>query len=128
MPLVDAFPVFDAGLFACDANPYLLLQQDFAELFARQLPDDAFHLQVKERSQNLGRVQAGAFHDVVDGLRFVCAEQFVQLFLRAIEQGSGQQVSLLGFGLLGLDKCRADGCGQLFKSRPRRWQPAWLPA
>jgi len=39
-------------------KPYLLLQQDFAELFARQLPDDAFHLQVKQRSQNLGRVQA----------------------------------------------------------------------
>jgi hypothetical protein len=58
MPLVDAFPIFDAGLFVCDANPYLLLQQDLAELFARQLPDDAFHLQVKERSQNLGRVQA----------------------------------------------------------------------
>jgi hypothetical protein len=58
VPLEDAFPIFDAGQFACDANPYLLLQQDFAELFARQLPDDAFHVQVKERSQNLGRVQA----------------------------------------------------------------------
>jgi hypothetical protein len=55
---VDAFGLLDAGLFACDANPYLLLQQDFAELFARQLPDDAFNLQVKQRSQNLGRVQA----------------------------------------------------------------------
>jgi hypothetical protein len=32
MALVDAFPPLDAGLFACDANPYLLLQQDFAEL------------------------------------------------------------------------------------------------
>jgi len=48
----------DAGLLARDTNPYLLLQQDFAELFARQPPDDAFHLQAKERSQNLGRVQA----------------------------------------------------------------------
>jgi hypothetical protein len=46
----------DAGLLARDTNPYLLLQQDFAELFARQPPDDAF--QAKERSQNLGRVQA----------------------------------------------------------------------
>jgi hypothetical protein len=43
---------------AGDANPDLLLQQAFAELFTRQLPDDAFHLQIKERSQNLGRVQA----------------------------------------------------------------------
>jgi hypothetical protein len=58
MPLVDALGVLDAGLLARDTNPYVLLQQDFAERFARQLPDDAFHLQIKERSQNLERVQA----------------------------------------------------------------------
>src|SRR5713226_2421418 len=113
-PLWMRFPHWMPCCPSCDADPYLLLQQDFAELFARQLPDDAFHLQVKERSQNLGRVQARVFHDVVNGLWFVCAEQFVQLFLRAIERGSGQQISLFGFGLLGLDECRADGCWQLF--------------
>ena len=32
MPLVDAFGVLDAGLLARDTNPYVLLQQDFAEL------------------------------------------------------------------------------------------------
>ena len=57
MALVDAFGLLDAGLLARDTNPYVLLQQDFAEMFVRQLPDDAFHLQGKERSQNLGRVQ-----------------------------------------------------------------------
>jgi hypothetical protein len=64
---------------ANDANPYLPLQQDFAELLARQLPDNAFHLQIEERSQNFGRVQAGAFHDVIDVHWRVRAEQFVEL-------------------------------------------------
>ena len=58
MTLVDALGVLDAGLLARDTNPYVLLQQDFAELFARQPPDDAFHPRVRKRSQNLGRVQA----------------------------------------------------------------------
>jgi hypothetical protein len=40
----------DATAEASDANPYLPLKQDFAELLARQLPDDAFHLQIKKRS------------------------------------------------------------------------------
>jgi hypothetical protein len=51
MALVDAFGILDAGLLARDTNPYVLLQQDFAELFVRQLPDDTFHLQVKERAR-----------------------------------------------------------------------------
>jgi len=42
-----AFPLLDAASMAGDANPYLLLQQAFAGLFAGQLPDDVFHLQVK---------------------------------------------------------------------------------
>jgi len=42
-----AFSPFDAASMAGDANPYLLLQQAFAGLFAGQLPDDVFHLQVK---------------------------------------------------------------------------------
>jgi len=58
--------VLDADLAVRDASPYLPLQQGFAELFSRQLPDDSFHLQVEERSQNLGRVQARAIYDVVD--------------------------------------------------------------
>jgi hypothetical protein len=62
-------------------NPYLLLPQDFAELFARQLPDDTLHLQIEERSENFGRVQAGAFHDVINVHRLVRAEQFVELVL-----------------------------------------------
>jgi hypothetical protein len=49
-----------------DAIAYLPLQQDFAELLPRHLPDDAFHLQIKERSQNFGRIQAGAFHNVIN--------------------------------------------------------------
>ena len=73
-------------------NPYLLLQQDFAELLARHLPDDALHLQSEKRSENFGRVQAGALHEVVNRLRPVCAEQFVPLFLRPIERGGGDAV------------------------------------
>jgi hypothetical protein len=80
----------DAGPAPGAANPYLALQQDFAELFAGQLPDDPFHLQVEERSQNFGRVQAGAFHDVIDVHWRVRAEQFVELLLRAIERSGSQ--------------------------------------
>ena len=50
----------------------------------------------------------------INVLRFVCAKQLVQLLLRPIERGSSQQTSLLGFGLLGLEECRTDGCWQLF--------------
>ena len=73
-----------------DANAYLPLQQDFAELLARQLPDDTFHLQIKERSQNFGRIQAGAFHNIINVHRLLGAEQLVELFLRAIQCGGGQ--------------------------------------
>ena len=39
---------------------------DLRELLAGQLSNDPFHLQIKKRSQNLGRVQAGSFHDVIN--------------------------------------------------------------
>jgi hypothetical protein len=65
-------------------SPYLPLQQDFAELLPRQLPDDPLHLQIEKRSENFGRVQAGAFHDVVNVHRLVHAQQFVELLLGAI--------------------------------------------
>ena len=48
--LVDALGPLDAAPAAGDAGPYLPLQQYFAELLARQLPDHAFHLQIKKRS------------------------------------------------------------------------------
>jgi hypothetical protein len=57
--------LLDAGTEASDAIPYLPLPQDFAELLSRQLPDAAFHLQIKKRSQNFRRVQAGAFHNII---------------------------------------------------------------
>jgi len=44
MALVDAFGLLDAVPLASDTNSYVLLRQDFAEQFAQQLPDDAFHL------------------------------------------------------------------------------------
>ncbi len=67
---------------ANDADLYLPLQQDFAELLSRQLPDDAFHLQIKERSQNFGRIQAGAFHNIINvhrllGANLLNARQFL---------------------------------------------------
>jgi hypothetical protein len=64
--LVDAFGLLDAGPALGDASVYLLLQQYFAELFSRQLPDDSLHLQIEERSQNFRRVQPGAFHNVIN--------------------------------------------------------------
>jgi hypothetical protein len=64
---------------ADDRNPYLPLQQDFAELLAGQLPDDALHLQIKKRSQNFRRVQARAFHDVINMHRLLGTEQFLAI-------------------------------------------------
>jgi len=74
----------DVGTEASHAIPYLPLQQDFAELLSRQLPDDAFHLQIKKRSQNFGRIQTGAFHNIINVHRLLGAEQLAELFLRAI--------------------------------------------
>jgi hypothetical protein len=45
------------------------LEKDHAEELARKLPDEAFHLLIKKRSENAGRVQAGVFHDVVNRSR-----------------------------------------------------------
>ena len=61
-----------------------MLEQNLAELLAGELPNDAFHLQIEQRSQNLGRVQGGAFDDVVDGAGVVHAEQVVNLFLAGV--------------------------------------------
>src|SRR6266581_2151024 len=99
---------------ANDANPYLLLQQDFAELLARQLPNDAFHLQIKERSQNFRRVQAGALHDVINVHRFLGAEQFIEFLLRAVQRGSSQEIPLFGFRFFGLHEGGAHWRGELF--------------
>ena len=87
---------------ANDADLYLPLQQDFAELLSRQLPDDAFHLQIKERSQNFGRIQAGAFHNIINVHQLLGAEQLEELFLRAIQCSGGQSISLLALKPLGL--------------------------
>ncbi len=97
---------------ANDRDLYLPLQQDFAELLSRQLPDDAFHLQIKERSQNFGRIPAGAFHDVINVHRLLGAERLVELFLRAIQRGGGQWISLLSLRPLGLQEGGTDGRGQ----------------
>jgi hypothetical protein len=48
-------------------------------LLARRLPHEAFHFQIKKRSENLGRVQAGSFDDVIHVHGFVGAVQFVKL-------------------------------------------------
>jgi hypothetical protein len=75
----------DVGTAASDANLYLPLRQDLAELLSRQLPDDAFHLPIKKRSQNFGRIQAGAFHNIINMHRLLGTQQLVELFLRAIQ-------------------------------------------
>ena len=50
------------------------------------LPDHAFHLQIKKRSQNFGRVQAGPFHEVINVHRLVGVEQVI-LFLLLTRSG-----------------------------------------
>jgi hypothetical protein len=57
------------------------LQQGLAELFPGQLPDDAFHLQVKEGSQNFAGIQPSRVHQVVDGPGFFRAQQLVNPFV-----------------------------------------------
>src|SRR5439155_12491486 len=90
------------------------LQEQLAEEFARQLPDEAFHLQIKKRSENVGRVQAGVFDDVVNGSRLVGTEEGVNL-LTAAGQGSGnQQIALQGLRLFGFSESGTDRCWQLF--------------
>jgi hypothetical protein len=64
--------------------PYLPLKQHFAELLPWRLPHDAFHFQIKKRSENLGRVQAGSFDDVVNVFGFLGAEEFVDLILGGV--------------------------------------------
>src|SRR5580658_1824464 len=93
-------------------TPYLLLKQYLTEAFAGRLPDDAFHLQVKKRSENFGRVQAGTLDDVVDVGGFVGAEKVVELFFDRVEGGGDEEISLLGFGLFGFDEGGADRRGE----------------
>jgi hypothetical protein len=83
-------------------------KQNFQKLLARQLPDHAFHLQIKERSQNLRGVQPGLFHDVVNMPRLVGTQQVVDLLLRRVQRRRQQQVPLLGFRLFRLYQRRAD--------------------
>ncbi len=92
----------DVGTEASHAIPNLPLQQDFAEWLSRQLPDDALQLQIKKRSQNFGRIQAGAFHNIINVHRLLGAEQLEELFLRAIQCSGGQSISLLALKPLGL--------------------------
>ncbi len=43
----------------------------------------------KSVARNFGRIQAGAFHNIINVHRLLGAEQFVELFLRAIQCGGG---------------------------------------
>jgi hypothetical protein len=56
------FPMHEA--FFEESLP--LLPKDLGELLPRQLPDDAFHLQVQEGSQNFARIQPSGFDQVVN--------------------------------------------------------------
>ena len=49
------------------------LQQNLAKRLSRQLPEDAFPLQVKQRSQNFAGIQPSRFYQLIDGLSFVHA-------------------------------------------------------
>src|SRR5580704_6122513 len=115
--LRSAFGILSA--FRCrirDAGfaPYLPLKQYLTELFPGRLPDDALHLQIEKRSENLGRVQAGSLDDVVDVHGFVGAEEFVELFFGGIQGSGDEEVSLFGFWVLGFYERGANGRGELF--------------
>ena len=99
---------------ANDAISYLLLQQDFAELFPRQLPDDAFHLQIRKRNQNFKRVQAGPFDGVINVHRFVCRERFDRVSFSSHLAMQLPGDSAARPPVLGLQECRADGRRQFF--------------
>jgi hypothetical protein len=71
-------------------------------LFPRQLPHHVFHLQLKQRSQNFGRVQAAGFDDVINMPRVLGVEEAVDFFSRAGEGRGDQQIALFGFGGFGL--------------------------
>jgi hypothetical protein len=49
------------------------LQPYLGELLPGQLPDDAFHLQGKQGSENVAGIQSGRFDDVVNRLGCLCA-------------------------------------------------------
>src|SRR5579859_2221257 len=77
-------------------SPYSLSQQYFTELLSRRLPNDAFHFQIKKRSENFGRVQARSFHDVVNVFGFFSAEQLIEFFFGGIQGRREEQISLFG--------------------------------
>src|SRR2546426_8523337 len=64
------------------------------ELLSRHLPDDPFHFQHKQRSQNFRRVQAGAFDQLVHVTRLVGVEHGVERAFRS-DQRSEEHTSEL---------------------------------
>ena len=65
-----------------DYSGFRGLQEDLRKLLAGQLSYDPFHLQVEKRSQNLRRVQAGSFHDVINMHWLVGGEDCVDFLFR----------------------------------------------
>ena len=60
-----------------DYNDFRGLEEDLHKLLTWQLSYDPFHLQIEKGSQNLRRVQAGSFHDVINMHWLVGGEYFV---------------------------------------------------
>jgi hypothetical protein len=85
------------------------------------LPDEAFHLLFKKRSENVARVQAGVFHDVVNWFRLIGAELRVDLLAAAGKRGGDEQAALLEFGCSGLVQAARTGnqLGSLLDQEPR---------
>jgi hypothetical protein len=80
----------------------------------RKLPDEAFHLQIKKRSENIERVQAGVFHDIVNRSRLGRTQESENPLTVAGEPGGDQQVALLRVRLLGFGRGGLDRCGPQF--------------
>lgn len=69
------------------------LEEDPAELLAKQLPNHPPYLQIKERSQNLRRVQGRSFHDLIDVSELVRAEQLIFFSLAFSEAAKADRFS-----------------------------------
>jgi hypothetical protein len=66
------------GLFG---GTFGFLQQQLTDLLARQLPDDAFHLQIKKVSQNVAGIQPTVFDEVVNMTWLLGAQYGIKPFL-----------------------------------------------
>jgi hypothetical protein len=100
---------------------------DLTELLSRLLPDDAFPLQVQERSQNFAGIQPTALHQFLTRLPACGVEELVSIWLCWGYHVRGQPIGLPRPNRLGGRESRSERGGPLFPSPPGRLSPVLLP-